>query len=131
MKVICAVGLTLGAIVAGAGMATPAFATTPEPPRTVEIMKAKVDTKADHITAKLQALQNRLATKPKLAAARTILQADITKALTDTAAWRKQVDVATTKAGIRAADPVHQAVKVDLAKLHTDLTAAKKTATAG
>jgi hypothetical protein len=131
MKVVYVVGLALGAIVAGAGMATPAFAATPEPPRTVEAMKAKVDTKADHITAKLQALQNRLAAKPKLAAARTMLQADITKALADTAAWRKQVDAAATKAGVRAADPAHQAVKVDLAKLHTDLAAAKKTAAAG
>jgi len=125
MKIFRAAGLIVGATTVVVGLAGPAFATTPEPPRTVESMKAKVDTKAAHITAKLQALQTRLATKPKLAAAKTTLQADITKALADTATWRAQVDAATTKAGIRAADPAHVVVKADLAKLHTDLTTAK------
>lgn len=131
MKLVRAAGVIVGVTMAVAGLAAPAFAATPEPPRTVETMRAKIDTKADHITAKLQALQTRLATKPKLAAARTILQADIAKALADTAAWRKQADAAATKEGIRAADPAHQAVKADLAKLHTDLTTAKGTKTAG
>ena len=125
MKTVRTVAVILGATIAVTGLAAPAFAATPEPPRTVDTLKARVDTKANHITAKLQALQTRLATKPKLAAARTLLQADITKALADTATWRKQVDAATTKAGIRAADPAHQAVKVDLAKLLADLNAAK------
>lgn len=128
MKIVRAVGLIIGATAAVAGLAGPAFAATPEAPRTVDSMKAKVDTKAAHITAKLQAMQTKLAAKPKLAAARTILQADIAKALADTAAWRRQVDVATTKAGILAAAPAHQAVKADLAKLHADLTSAKGTA---
>jgi hypothetical protein len=73
-------------------------------------------------------MQSRLAAKPKLSAARTTLQADITKALADTATWRTQTDAATTKAGILAAKPAHEAVKADLAKLDADLTAAKKAA---
>jgi Skp family chaperone for outer membrane proteins len=127
MKIVRTLGLVIGATAAVAGMAGPAFAATPQPPRTVEDLKAKVDTKADHITAKLQALQAKLATKPKLTAARTALQADITKALADTAAWRRQTDAATTKAGVRAAATAHQAVKADLAKLHADLATAKGT----
>jgi Skp family chaperone for outer membrane proteins len=132
MNIVRAAGLIVGVTVAVGGLAGPAFAATPEPPRTVDSMKAKVDGKAQHITAKLQALQSRLATKPKLAAARTTLQADITKALADTATWRTQVDAATTKDGIRAADPAHQTVKADLVKLQADLAAAKgATKTAG
>jgi len=130
MKIVRTAGLIVAATAALTGVAGPAFAataTTPEPPRTVDSLKAKVDAKATHITAKLTALQTKLATKPKLAAARTTLQADITKALADTAAWRKQVDAATTKDGIRAADPAHEAVKADLTKLQTDLAAAKGT----
>lgn len=125
MRIVRALGLVVGATAALTGVAGPAFATTPEPPRTVETMKAKVDAKAEHITAKLQALQSRIGSKPKLASAKATLQADITKALADTAAWRTQTDAATTKAGVRAADAAHQAVKADLAKLHTDLGTAK------
>jgi Skp family chaperone for outer membrane proteins len=131
MKTFRAFALVLGTTAAVTGMAAPAFAMTPQPPRTAETMKAKVDAKADHITAKLQAMQTKLIAKPKLAASRTLLQADITKALADTAAWRKQVDAATTKDGIRAADSAHRTVKADLVKLHADLTAAKGTKTAG
>jgi hypothetical protein len=113
---------------AAAGIGSPAFAATPKPPPpTVSSIKLKVDTKAQHITAKLQALQVRIATKPKLASAKATLQADINRALVDTTAWRRKVDAATTKAGIRACDPAHRVVKADLAKLHADLTAAKGT----
>lgn len=125
MRIVRALGLVVGATAALTGVAGPAFAATPEPPRTVDTMKAKVDAKAQHITAKLQALQSRIDSKPKLSAAKATLQADITKALADTATWRKQTDAATTKAGVRAADAAHQAVKADLAKLHTDLGTAK------
>jgi predicted nucleic acid-binding Zn-ribbon protein len=128
MNIIRAAGLIVGTTVAAAGLAGPAFAAapaTPEPPRTVDSMKAKVDAKAAHITAKLQAMQTKLAAKPKLAAAQSTLQADIAKALADTATWRSQTDAATTKEGVRAAGAAHQAVKADLAKLHADLTAAK------
>jgi hypothetical protein len=126
MKSVRVIGLLVGVTAAVAGVAGPAFAATPAPPRTVASLKARVDAKAEHITAKLQAMQSRIAGKPQLAAARAILQADIIKALADTAAWRQRVDAATTKAGIRAADPAHQIVKADLAKLHADLAAAKK-----
>jgi uncharacterized pyridoxal phosphate-containing UPF0001 family protein len=108
------------------GAATPAFAATPT---TVAGVRARADAKAQHITAKMQALQSRLATRPQLAGAKSTLQADITKVLADTAAWRRQVDAATTMAGVRAADPAHRTVKADLAKLHTDLGAAKATKT--
>ena len=129
MKIVRTLGLVIGATAAVAGLAGPAFAATPQPPRTVDELKAKVDTKAQHITAKLQTLQARLATKPKLTAAKATLQADITKALADTAAWRQQTDAATTKVGIRAAATAHQTVKTDLAKLHADLATAKGTKT--
>src|SRR3954454_20416758 len=111
MKTMRFVGLLVGATAAVAGVASPASAATPAPPRTVDSLKAKVDAKAEHITAKLQALQGRIAGKPQLAPARATLQADITKALADTVAWRTQVDAATTKAGIRAAGNAHLAVK--------------------
>jgi hypothetical protein len=125
MRIALTAALVGAATAALAGMAGPAFAVTPEPPRTVETLKAQADAKAQHITSKMQALQSRLASRPKLAAAKTTLQADISKTLADTATWRKLVDAAATKAGIRAADPAHQAVKVDLAKLHSDLANAK------
>jgi hypothetical protein len=127
MRIARYVALVGAAAAVAVGVAGPAFATTPAPPRTVASVKAQADAKAQHITSKMQSLQGRLATRPKLAAAKTVLQADITKTLTDTAAWRTQVDAATTIAGIRAADPAHQVVKADLAKLHADLTAAKGT----
>jgi hypothetical protein len=127
VKITHAMGLIVGATAAIAGMASPAFAATPAPPLTVDSMKAKVDTKAEHITAKLQALQTRLATKPKLVAAKVTLQADITKALADTAAWRTQADAAVTKAGVRACDAAHQTVKADVVKLHADLATANAT----
>jgi Skp family chaperone for outer membrane proteins len=125
MRIALTAALAGAATAALAGMAGPAFAVTPAPPRTVESLKAQVDAKAEHITSKMQALQTRLASRPKLAAAKTALEADISKTLADTDTWRKQVDAATTKAGIRAADPAHQAVKADLAKLHSDLANAK------
>jgi hypothetical protein len=126
MKIVGAIGLVVGATVAVMGLAGPAFAGTAvtPAPRTVDSMKAT------HLTAKLTAMQTKLAAKPKLAGSMTTLQADITKALADTAAWRKQVDAATTKAGVLAADPAHQVVKADLVKLHTDLATAKTTAAA-
>jgi Skp family chaperone for outer membrane proteins len=130
MRIALTAALVGAATAALAGMAGPAFAVTPAPPRTVESLKAQVDAKAEHITSKMQALQTRLATRPKLAAAMTTLQADISKTLADTATWRKQVDAATTKAGVRAADPAHQVVKADLAKLHSDLATAKGAITA-
>jgi hypothetical protein len=125
MRAIRVVGILVGATAAVAGVAGPAVAATPGPPRTVVSLKARVDAKAAHITAKLQALRVRIAGKPQLVAARATLQADIVKTLVDTAAWRRRVDAATTKAGIRAADTAHQIVKADLAKLHRDLAAAK------
>jgi hypothetical protein len=127
VKIALAAAVVGVATAAIAGVDGPAFAATPAPPRTVASVKAQVDAKALHITTKMQALQGRLATRPKLAAAKTTLQADITKILTDIGTWRTQVDAATTIAGIRAADPAHQVVKADLAKLHVDLAAAKGT----
>jgi hypothetical protein len=116
------------AITAGAvGAAAPAVAATPN---TVAGVQARVDAKAQHITAKVQSLRGRLATRPYAATAKNTLLADITKVLADTATWRRQIDAATTMTGVRSADPAHQTVKVDLAKLHTDLAAAKKTKTA-
>src|SRR5690348_9099528 len=97
MRAIRVVGILVGATAAVAGVASPAVAATPDPPRTVASLKARVDAKAAHITAKLQALQVRIAGKPQLVAARATLQADIIKTLVDTAAWRRQVDAATTK----------------------------------
>ncbi|AEV87089.1 hypothetical protein ACWT_6072 [Actinoplanes sp. SE50] len=118
------IGATAAAAVAAAG---PVFAATPssKPARTLSSMQAAVDTKAQHIAAKMQTVQAKVASKPHFAASKTILLADITKTVSDTAAWRKQVDSATTKAGVIAANPAHQAVKEDLAKLRADLAAAK------
>jgi hypothetical protein len=117
---------TIAAVTAAAAVtATPACATTPKTPQTVAGVQARVDAKAEHITAKMHTLQSRLATRPALNAARNTLQADITKVLADTVTWRRQVDAATTMAGIRSAGPAHRTVKDDLAKLHIDLAAAK------
>ncbi len=127
MKIALTVALIGTATAALASVAGPAFAapqTTP-PVRTVASVKAQADAKAAHITTKMQSLQALLATRPKLAAAKTTLQADITKTLADTATWRQQVDAAVTLAGILAADPAHKVVKADLAKLHADLKTAK------
>jgi hypothetical protein len=125
MKITHTVGFIVGAGAVVAGLATPAFATTPQPSPTVDSIKVKVDANADRITTKLQALQTRIGAKPELAAAKVTLQADIDKTLADTIAWRKQADAATTLAGIRACGPAHQTVKADLAKLHADVAAAK------
>jgi hypothetical protein len=125
MKIALTVALIGTATAALASVAGPAFATTPTPIRTVASVKAQADAKAAHITTKMQSLQALLATRPKLAAAKTTLQADITKTLADTATWRQQVDAAATLAGILAADPAHKVMKADLAKLHADLKAAK------
>jgi L-2-hydroxyglutarate oxidase LhgO len=117
--------MVAAAIVIGTvGTAAPALAATP---KTLTGVQARVDAKAEHITAKMQTLRVRLAAKPYAATAKNTLQADITRVLADTATWRRQVDTATTMTGIRSADPAHQTVKADLAKLHTDLAAAKKT----
>jgi hypothetical protein len=133
MKIRHIIGLVAGAAAMTAGLATPAFADTPGPataPKpTVDSIKARVDTIADHITTKLQALQTRVAAKPVFAAAQASLQADITKTLADTAAWRKQADAATTIAEIRACGPARQTLKDDLAKLKADVAAAKGTTT--
>lgn len=131
MNIVRMLGTIAVATAAAVGAAAPAFATTPEAPQTVADVKARVDGKAQHISAKMQALQSRLTARPHLAAAQNTLQADITKILADTATWRQQIQTATTMAGIRAADPAHQAVKADLVKLHTDLEAAKATKTTG
>jgi len=130
VKIALTVAMISATTCAVIGLAGPAFATTPQPPRTVDSVKARVDAKAKHITDKMQALQGRL-TRPKLAPAKTTLQADITKVLADTAAWRKQIDGATTLAGIQVAAPAHQAVKADLSKLRADLAAARGTKDAG
>jgi hypothetical protein len=134
MKIRHIIGLVAAAGAMTAGLATPAFADTPAPasaPKpTVDSIKARVDATADHITTRLQALQTRIGKKPALAAAQATLQADITKTLADTAAWRKQADAATTIAEIRACAPARQTLKADLAKLHADVAAAKGTTTA-
>jgi hypothetical protein len=125
MRIARTLGTIAALTAAAVGTATPAFATTPKTPQTVAGVQARVNAKAEHITAKMQTLQSRLTTRPALNAARNTLQADITKVLADTVTWRRQIDAATTMAGIRSADPAHQTVKTDLAKLHTDLAAAK------
>ncbi len=132
MKIVRTVLVTVALSTLAAGAAAPAFAatpTTPTTPKTVASVRARVDAKAQHITAKMQAQQSRLG-RPALAAAKNTLQADITKVLADTATWRRQVDAATTMADVRAADPRRRTVKADLAKLRTDLAAAKSTKTA-
>jgi hypothetical protein len=128
MRITHAIATVAAVTAAALGAAAPAFATTPKK-QTVAGVQARVDAKAQHIAAKMQTLQSRLATRPRLAAAKKILQPDITKILADTTTWRHQIDAATTMAGIRSADPAHKTVKADLAKLHTDLAAAKATKT--
>lgn len=132
MKIARILGTVAVATVAAAGAAAPAFASTSEVPQNVAAVQTRVGVKAQHITAKMQALQSRLTTKPHLNAVRNTLQTDINKVMSDTSAWRQQIAAATTMAGVRAADPAHQAVIADLVKLRTDLTAAKgaKTTTA-
>ena len=129
MKIARILGAVAVATVAAAGAAAPAFASTSEVPQNVAAVQTRVGVKAQHITAKMQALQSRLTAKPHLNAARNTLQADITKVVSDTNAWRQQIAAATTMAGVRAADPAHQAVIADLVKLRTDLAAAKGTKT--
>ncbi len=131
MRITVAFGTIAAATSVLVGAAAPAFASTPPAPRTVAGVQARVDAKAQHITAKMQTLQSRLAGKPKLSDARVNLQADITKVLAATDAWRKQVHAASTMAGIRAAEPAHTSLKSDLAKLHTDLVSAKATLMGG
>jgi hypothetical protein len=125
MKIARTIMITAALTTLTVGVSAPAFATTPKTRPTVADVQKRVDAKAQHITAKVQTLQSHLATRPHLAAAKNTLQADINKVLADTAAWRRRVDAATTMAGVRAADSAHRTVKADLAKLHTDLAAAK------
>jgi hypothetical protein len=129
VKIARILGTVAVATVAAAGAAAPAFASTSEVPQNVAAVQTRVGVKAQHITAKMQALQSRLTTKPHLNAVRNTLQTDINKVVTDTNAWRQQIAAATTMAGVRAADPAHQAVIADLVKLRTDLAAAKGTKT--
>jgi hypothetical protein len=127
VKIARILGTVAVATVAAVGAAAPAFATTSEVPQNVAAVQTRVGAKAQHIGTKMQTLQSRLTSRPHLTAVRSTLQADINKVLADTVAWRQQVAAATTMAGIRAADPAHRAVIADLAKLHTDLAAAKAT----
>jgi hypothetical protein len=121
------VGVAVVAAAAATGAtATAGYAETPT--KTVASVHAHVDARATHITAKMVALKPRVvANKRFTAAAKAVLNADIAKLTADTATWRKQIDAATTMVAIKAAAPAQKAVLADLAKLHTDLTAARAT----
>lgn len=119
------VGLALAAAVALSGTAAVA---APEPPkRTVASVQTRVNARALHITTKMRSLQTRVAANKHFTPTiKANLQAGISKVLTDTAAWRTKVAAATTMAAIQAATPARQVVKLDLAKLRTDLAAARR-----
>jgi hypothetical protein len=103
-----------------------------EPPRTVESVQTKVKARTLHITSKMRTLQTKVAAnKHFTAAVKASIQADITKVLTDTSVWRTKVASATTMAAIQAATPARKAVMLDLAKLRTDLAAARRKKAAG
>ena len=124
-------GVVLVAALATAGATTTAaYAGTPT--KTVASVHAHVDARAQHINTKMMALKPRItANKHLTATSKTLLYADIAKVVTDTATWRKQIDAATTMAAIKAAAPAQRTVLADLAKLRTDLTAARAAVTKG
>jgi len=122
------VGLAAAAALTATG--APAYAKT-TPSHTVEGVHAHVGARVLHITTKMQALKTKIAGKTHFsAAAKTLINADITKVVTDATAWRTQINAATTMPAIRAAAPARQAVVNDLAKLRTDIKAAKAAAAA-
>jgi hypothetical protein len=116
-------GLVTSAVV---GVAAPAaFASQSPPRRTVASVQTHVDDRAKHITAKMQALQVRVAANKNInATAKAVVQADIAKVLNATTQWRKLIDAAASMTAVRAAAPAQHAVVVDLAQLRTDLIAA-------
>jgi len=131
MKITRSLGIVgLAAAAALTATGAPAYAKT-TPSHTVEGVHAHVGARAQHITAKMQALKIKITGKAHFsAAAKTLINADITKVVADTATWRRQIDAATTMPAIRAAAPARQAVMNDLTKLRTDIKAAKAAASA-
>jgi hypothetical protein len=121
------VGTAAAVALATAGAtSTIAYASTPT--KTVASVHAHVDARAQHITAKMQALKPRITANTRLSAAsKTMLFADISKIVTDTATWRRQIDAATTMVAIKAATPAQKAVLADLTKLRADLKTAHAT----
>ena len=104
-----------------------ASAATDPPKRTVASVQTKVNTRTLHITTKMKGLQTRVAANKHFpAATKATIQADIAKVLTDTSVWRTKIAAATTMTAINAALPARQAVLRDLAKLRTDLAAARR-----
>ena len=132
MKITRNLGIVgLAAVAALTATGAPAYAKT-TPSHTVEGVHAHVGTRAQHITAKMTALKTKITAKAHFsAAAKTLIYADISKVVADTAAWRRQIDAATTMPAIRAATPARDTVMKDIAKLRTDLKAAKAAAAAG
>jgi hypothetical protein len=121
------VGMAAVATLATAGATTTvAYAGTPT--KTVASVHAHVDARAQHIQAKMQVLKPRIAANTRLSAdSKKTLLADITKIVTDTATWRRQIDAATTMVAIKAATPAQKAVLADLTKLRADLKTAHAT----
>jgi hypothetical protein len=140
MKIIRTLGLlgaagaaTLGAATAtstGAFAAPAAVATTPA--HTVQGVKSHVSERTRSITTNLTEMRTRIPANRRLtAAAKATLQADITKALADTATWQTRIAAATTMTAVRAAGPARDAVTADLSRFRTDLAAARAQAAAG
>jgi hypothetical protein len=110
------------------GLSTTTASAAPEPPkRTVASVQTNVKARTLHITTKMRSLQTRVAAnKHFTATVKATIQADILKVLRDTSIWRTKIASATTMAAIRAATPARQAVLADIAKLRTDLAAARR-----
>ncbi|MDT4992448.1 MAG: hypothetical protein QOH97_2340 [Actinoplanes sp.] len=140
MKIIRILGLlgAAGAATVGAATATstaafaaPASVAT-TPAHTVDGVHSHVSERARSITTNLTELRTRITANPRLtAAAKKTLQADITKALADTATWQTRIAAATTMTAVRAAGPARAAVIADLTTFRTGLAAARAQAVAG
>jgi hypothetical protein len=131
VRSIGTVAVAGAAILGSASAASADVSTDPVPPRTVQSVQTNVAARIQHITTKVLATRVRVTANPRLAVtAKTTIQADITKVLTDVGTWRTQIAAATTMAGINAAAPARTLVIADLAKLRTDLLAARGAAAA-
>ena len=119
------VGLATAVLIGLSGAAATA---APEPPRrTVASVQTRVNERALHITTKMRSLQTRVAANKHFTpAVKANLQAGITKVLSDTSVWRTRIAAATTMTAIQAAAPARRVVVADLAKLRTDLAAARR-----
>ena len=131
MKTARRFGIVGLAAAAALGFTTTAASAATEPPkRTVASVQTHVNARALHIIAKMRTLQPRVAANRHFtAAAKATIQADITKVLTDTSAWRTKIASATTLAAVQAAAPARRAVLLDVAKLRADLAAARRPST--